>query len=159
MVELRRLASDDWRLWREVRLQALADAPEAFSSLLSDWKGEGDVELRWRNRLDNVPYNVVAFVAGRPVGQVSGTAVDGLGSVELISLWVAPDARGTGVSSTLVDAVAEWANGEGAQCVTLAVKRDNSLAIALYERTGFIDCGVSPEAPDERLMMCVFTHR
>jgi GNAT superfamily N-acetyltransferase len=109
--ELRRLAAGDWRLWRDVRLQALEDSPQAFSSLLSDWQGVGDVEIRWRKRLEDVPFNVIAFVDGRAVGQVSGTAVDGRRSVELISLWVAPDARGTGVGTALIEAVAEWAHG------------------------------------------------
>jgi ribosomal protein S18 acetylase RimI-like enzyme len=152
VVELRRLTSGDWQLWRDVRLQALEDAPEAFSSLLSDWQRDGDVEVRWRKRLDDVPFNVLAFVAGRPVGQVSGTAVDGRRSVELISLWVAPDARGAGVGTGLIEAVAEWARSAGAECVSLGVRLENSPAIALYERTGFIDHGLSPEAPDERLM-------
>lgn len=152
MLELRRLTSGDWRLWRDVRLRALEDAPQAFSSLLSDWQGDGDVEPRWRRRLEDVPFNVIAFVDGRPVGQVSGTAVDGRRSVELISLWVAPDARGTGVGTALVEAVAEWARGAGAERVSLAVKSENSVAIALYERTGFTDRGVSPTAADERRM-------
>jgi ribosomal protein S18 acetylase RimI-like enzyme len=158
VVELRRLTSGDWQLWRDVRLQALEDAPEAFSSLLSDWQGDGDVEVRWRKRLDDVPFNVVAFVAGRLVGQVSGTAVDGRRSVELMSLWVAPGARGVGVATGLIEAVAEWARSAGAECVSLAVKRENSPAIALYERTGFTDRGANPEAADERLMTLCLTN-
>jgi ribosomal protein S18 acetylase RimI-like enzyme len=152
VLELRRLASGDWRLWRDVRLQALEDAPQAFSSLLTDWQGEGDVEIRWRKRLEDVPFNVIALVDGRPVGQVSGTAVDGSRSVELISLWVAPVARGAGVGTALIEAVADWARGAGAERVSLAVKRENSLAIALYERAGFTGRGVNPAAADERLM-------
>jgi len=120
--------------------------------LLSDWQGKGDVEIRWRRRLEDVPFSVIALVDGRPVGQVSGTAVDGRGSVELISLWVAPDARGTGVGAALVDSVAEWARDAGAERVSLAVKIENPVAIALYQRVGFTDRGMNPTAADERLM-------
>jgi hypothetical protein len=97
--ELRRLASGDWRLWRDVRLQALEDAPHAFSSLLSDWQGEGDVEIRWRKRLEDVPFNVIAFVDGRPVGQISRTAVDGYTGSRLADDYVAY--RQSRVRSTL----------------------------------------------------------
>jgi hypothetical protein len=51
MLELRTLESDDWRLWRELRLGALAEAPHAFGSTLAEWQGPGDREERWRSRL------------------------------------------------------------------------------------------------------------
>ena len=86
MLTLQRLSPDDWRLWPIVRLQALEEAPYAFGTLLSEWQGEGDLETRWRSRLDDVPFNVVAVVDRRPVGQVSGTDLADRLSVELISM-------------------------------------------------------------------------
>ena len=151
-MKLQRLSPDDWRLWRIVRLQALEEAPYAFGTSLSDWQGEGDREGRWRNRLDDVPFNVVAAVNGRPVGQVSGTDLDDRLSVDLISMWVAPISRGTGIGEALIDAVIGWAEGIGARSVSLAVKDANSHAIALYERAAFVDRGVSADTPDERTM-------
>jgi RimJ/RimL family protein N-acetyltransferase len=152
VMKLQQLSPDDWRLWRMVRLQALEEAPYAFGTSLLDWQGEGDREGRWRKRLDDVPFNVVAVVDGCPVAQVSGTDVDEQRSVELISMWVAPSARGTGIGGVLSDAVVAWAQAIGAQDVSLAVKGENSHAIALYERAGFVDRGVSADTPDERTM-------
>jgi len=152
VVELHRLSPDDWRLWRIARLQALEDAPYAFGTSLSEWQGEGDLESRWRKRLGDVPFNVVATVDGRPVGQVSGTDLDDQGSVGLISMWVAPIARGSGVGEALIGAVIVWAEQIGAREVSLEVKEGNSHAIALYERIGFVDRGISADTPDERTM-------
>ncbi len=157
MVELREVGPDDWELFRLVRLRALEDAPDVFSTLLSEWQGEGDLEERWRARLDGVPYNIVAVADGQSVGQASATRLDERGSVELISMWVAPDVRGTGIGLALIDAVMEWAEIVGAGIVTLAVKRGNSHAIALYERAGFIDQGVRLDAEDERMMARTLT--
>ncbi|MFJ1458216.1 GNAT family N-acetyltransferase [Nocardia sp. N2S4-5] len=42
MIEMRVLTADNWMLWRELRLQALAEAPQAFGSRLADWQGDGD---------------------------------------------------------------------------------------------------------------------
>ena len=151
-MKLQQLSPDDWRLWRIVRLQALEEAPYAFGTALSDWQDEGDRESRWRNRLDDVPFNVVAAVDGRPVGQVSGTDLDDRLSVELISMWVAPIARGTGIGEALIDAVVGWAERIGAHGVSLAVRHPNLHAIALYERAGFVYRGVSADTPDERTM-------
>ena len=65
VIELRVLSPDDWRVWRELRLAALAEAPEAFGSRLADWRGDGDREERWRDRL-TIPgsCNFVALLDG-----------------------------------------------------------------------------------------------
>ena len=67
MIELQVLTPDDWRVWRQLRLAALAEAPHAFGSRLADWQGEGDREERWRARL-GIPgsFNVVAVLDGEP---------------------------------------------------------------------------------------------
>ena len=138
MTGLRRIGADDWRLWRDVRLRALAEAPHAFGSTLAQWQGE-DLEPRWRARLDGVPLNVVAFgEGGSPVGQVSGSVLDGDdGRVELISMWVAPEVRGRGVGEALIAEVVRWAGARGAPAIVLSVKVGNDPAASLYRRMGF----------------------
>lgn len=144
MIEIQLLAADDWRLWRELRLEALREAPAAFGSSLADWQGEGDQEARWRQRLTSVPFNVVAWSDGKPAGMVSGLW-SGEGA-ELISLWVAPFARGQGVGDRLIRAVVEWAGAAGAPRVALSVRAGNKPAIRLYRRHGFVEAGLSPES-------------
>ncbi|QMU77394.1 GNAT family N-acetyltransferase [Streptacidiphilus sp. PB12-B1b] len=144
MVELRVLESDDWPIWRELRQAALAEAPYAFGSTLAEWQGAGDREDRWRARLE-IPgaLNVVALVEGRPAGMVSGVpAGQGEDSVELISMWVGPQARGRGVGDCLILEVERWAAQRGATSLRLSVMPDNLRAAALYERHGFTDTGV-----------------
>jgi GNAT superfamily N-acetyltransferase len=112
-VELRVLSSDDWELWQDVRLRALADSPEAFGATLGEWQSAD--EDRWRQRLSAVPFNVVAVVDDEPVGQATGTQLDEEHLVELISMWVAPSARGSGVADALVAAVKDYAEEAGAR--------------------------------------------
>lgn len=146
-VELRVLNPDDWPAWRAVRLAALAEGPDAFSATLASWQGAGDTAERWRARLVDVPYNVIASVNGHDTGQVSGVAPDPSGRAELISLWVAPAVRGQGVGDALVTAVAAWAKTQGASRLLLDVRSANQPAIALYRRLGFVDCDPGPR-PD-----------
>jgi len=145
------LTPDDWEVWRRVRLEALAGAPEAFASTLSQWQSAP--EDRWRQRLSAVPFNVVAVVDGMTVGQASGTELDA-GRVELISVWVAPGARGTGVGDALIAAVKDYAGEAGANVVRLSVRRRNEPAIRLYERSGFVASDEPGDAPDEIRMDC-----
>ena len=115
----------------------------------SSWQGEGDTETRWRGRLSDVPLNIVAEWQKTPAGMVSGTAPGTEGSVELISMWVAPFARGHGIGDSLVNAVIEWAREQQASKVILAVLEGNLRALALYRRHGFIDVGANPSTNSE----------
>lgn len=147
------LSADDWRLWRQVRLAALAEAPSAFGSTLAQWTGAGDTEQRWRARLSDVPLNLVFSIDGQPAGMVSATGPSDDASIELISLWVAPFARGHGVGDAAVRRVLAWAESHhGDSSVWLSVKKNNQPAIRLYERHGFADAGPSPDDPTEELM-------
>jgi ribosomal protein S18 acetylase RimI-like enzyme len=156
-IYLRKIGIDDWQVWRKLRLEALEEAPYAFSSKLADWQGQGDTETRWRGRLSDVPLNIVAEWQTAAAGMVSATAPNPEGSVELIAMWVAPFARGHGVGDSLVNAVIEWAREQQASRVALGVLEDNEHALPLYRRHGFIDAGdmvgTRPGTATERKMV------
>ncbi|MEU5864880.1 GNAT family N-acetyltransferase [Nonomuraea sp. NPDC047529] len=140
MVELRILEPDDWPLWRELRLAALADAAPACGSTLADWQGDGDREERWRARLTmRGSHNVVAFLDGRPAGMAGGVPIETADSVELVSMWVSPSTRGRGVGDHLIHEIERWATWRGAKTLRLSVKPGNAPAIALYTRHDFRD--------------------
>jgi ribosomal protein S18 acetylase RimI-like enzyme len=151
VVVLSEVGSDEWQRWRAVRLAALEEAPEAFGSTLAAWSGAGDTEVRWRRRLEEVALNIVALDGGDPVGQVSGDLAPD-GRVHVISMWVAPRARGTGAGVALLAAVQTWAASVGAPELALAVKRSNSPAIRLYQRFGFRRSAEAHEDPTEFVM-------
>lgn len=138
MLHLRVIGPDDWKVWRELRLAALEEAPYAFGSRLADWQGENDREDRWRARLA-IPgcRSFVAELEGRPVGMAAGVPGEDPGAAELVSMWVSPDARGRGVGDFLIRAVECWAREAEARELHLAVAEGNSAAIALYERNGY----------------------
>lgn len=150
-VQLRVVTPDDWEAWRGVRLRALADAADAFGSSLSDW--ESADESRWRRRLSEVPFNLIAVRAGHAIGQASGTAVDVRARIELISMWVAPEARGRGVADALVAAVAGYGSDVGAAAIRLSVRRHNERAIRFYTRINFELADEPADEPAEIAMV------
>lgn len=82
-------------------------------------------------------YNLLALLDGRPAGMASGVPTARRDTAELISLWVAPHARGRGVGDLLIGEVGRWAEGAVAGVLRLAVRPANHHAIALYRRHGF----------------------
>ena len=135
---IRRLAAGDWAAFRDVRLAALRDAPEAFGSTAE--AAERVMEAEWRRRLEQRAV-FLADVLNQRVGIAAGIAGDAHLGAELISMWVAPAWRGHGVGDRLVDAVLAWAVGQGFTSVSLWVATGNARAERLYARRGFAATG------------------
>jgi GNAT superfamily N-acetyltransferase len=136
MVEVREIDTAAWRAMRDVRLEALRDAPQAFASTYE--REFAFAEADWQHRIA-VGGNFLAHVpalAVVPVGIVAGFESEP-GTIELVSLWVRARARGHGVGEALVAAVVDWARVRGASHVHLWVTEANGNARRLYERCGF----------------------
>ncbi|MGW7536417.1 GNAT family N-acetyltransferase [Amycolatopsis sp. NPDC054798] len=146
MIVVRELSGDNWAEWRDLRLAALREAPEAFSSKLADWQGEGDSESRWRARLRDVSLNVLADLDGVPAGMVSGNLSERGDKAELLSMWVVPSARGRGAGDALVRAVVRWSEGRGAGELSVRVADGNQHALELYRRHGFVERPLPPDS-------------
>jgi ribosomal protein S18 acetylase RimI-like enzyme len=147
--EIRRVRPDDWPALREVRLTALADAPYAFMSTLE--RESGYDEARWRQWIAGSAC-FLAWDGGQPAGLVGGLLLDN-GEWHVVSMWVSPQARGSGVARQLLEAVVEHMRGEGAQEITLWVTDGNDRARVFYERAGFHLTGKrQPVRPGEPLM-------
>jgi GNAT superfamily N-acetyltransferase len=154
---VRRLRADEWAAYRQVRLAALAEAPYAFSSTL-DGESARD-EAWWQDRAANGVPMFVAWQDGEPAGLAGGFAVPQeelpLGVTRawhLVSMWVSPSARGSGLAERLVQAVAGAARADGATRLILWVTDVNERARAFYGRLGFRPTGarqlVRPDEPD-----------
>lgn len=146
-LEVRLLTPDSWRIFQEVRLAALREAPYAFGST---WEREANLsEKDWRERL-STRAQFVAVSEEVVVGTVGGVVTDDSRTADLISMWVDPHWRGQGVGDHLVKAVLKWAGGTGCQEVRLWVADGNRQAERLYSRNEFRRTeGVKPIRPDE----------
>jgi ribosomal protein S18 acetylase RimI-like enzyme len=144
-VDLRRLRTGESARIRELRLRALQESPEAFSSwyereaeLPDDhWDRLADASERAREE--------IVFVAEEDdawLGMAGGYVLDGQPDVAgLWGMWVAPEARRRMLGSHLVDAVAAWARARKALRLDLSVTDRAEGAAALYERLGFVPTG------------------
>ena len=65
-------------------------------------------------------------------------------------MWVAPEARGTGLGDALVEAVIAWGAAHGRTAVKLEVAVFNTPAIRLYQRHGFVVTGARRALPAPR---------
>lgn len=140
--EVRRIRPGEGVALRDVRLGALKDTPVAFESTFEDESARA--AATWEDdaaaRADGfASANFVAESEAGLVGLVGAYRnAEDPGTVELVSMWVAPPERGQRLGERLVDAVFAWARDAGASCVALWVTRGNVPAIALYTKMGFV---------------------
>jgi GNAT superfamily N-acetyltransferase len=155
---VRPLRADEWRTYRDLRLRALADSPDAFGGTLAGEENRADSD--WANRLTlgadhrwNLP--LLAAVAGQPIGLAWGRIETTTPDVaHLYQMWVAPTYRSHGAGRILLAAIIAWASGVGARRVLLSVTCGESSARRLYVRAGFTPIGEpEPLRPGAHLLV------
>src|SRR5690349_13988648 len=106
---VRQTQAADWSELRRVRLESLADAPQAFGTTFAAALALSDVEWQQRAAGETPLTYFMAYVDTGAVGLAAGVTADG--RYELISMWVHPGHRGTGIADALVAAVVKHGLG------------------------------------------------
>ncbi len=141
---IRLLSPDDVNLFRSIRLEALRASPESYASSVEDWQDLSDEE--WRRRLvDNhvfiavenqLPVGIMALARQRPVKMAHRAVIQ--------MVYLRENARGRGLAEALLEALVEFARGQGIRHLELAVSAENDVAIRFYRRRGFMEIGRIP---------------
>lgn len=147
-MELRQTRAADWEALRELRLRALADAPNAFASTLG--QEAAFPEEVWRQWAQGGPASA-AFLAGEGGADIGMAAIfaapNASGRMHLVAMWVDPHYRHRGVGRALVGQAVRWAEERQACEVSLWVADHNTAAWTLYERVGFRPTGARQPLP------------
>ena len=158
MPSVRRFQSHEWQLYRDLRLAALRDAPDAFGSTLA--REEAFSEQEWIARLaagagSPLDHPIVAEDdAGNAVGLAWARIEPAdVHTAKLYQVWIHPDARRQHIGAELLASAIRWAKEAGAHAIELHVALGPDSAFAFYKRAGFVVSGeCSPLRPgSERL--------
>lgn len=142
---VRTFTPEEWRLYRDLRLHALRESPDAFGSTYAHEAHRSESE--WASRLargveSSWDLPMVAEMNGEPCGLAWARVDENAPEIaHLYQMWVAPTWRRQGVGRALLDAVVAWAQRAGAHTLELNVTSGNGEAIRLYERVGFSPFG------------------
>jgi ribosomal-protein-alanine N-acetyltransferase len=97
------------------------------------------VSQTFAHALENLPYFVVAELAGQTIGYLFSSQQGDRG--HLIRVAVHPDYQGCGIGARLLTEAIEFFRTEGAKVVTLNTQKDNTISQRLYRRFGFRPMG------------------
>jgi ribosomal protein S18 acetylase RimI-like enzyme len=146
MVAIERLSPHRAMDLKRVRLAALKDTPSAFSSTYARESQRSDEDwLRltsaW-NSHQSVFY--IALDQGLPCGMIAGKFDEvAAGRAWVLSMWVAPAHRRSGLGARLMKEVERWARGLTICELCLHVTSNNSTAQAFYQKCGFTRTGIT----------------
>ena len=147
--DLRRLALEDAALYRDIRLEALANSPDAFASTV---EMERERPLDWfATRLADsyvlgaFSGSLLAGIAGFYVQPGPKHAHKGI----LWGMYVRPDFRSAGIGRVLVEAIVDHARLH-VELLQLFVVSDNLPARRLYQSLGFVEYGIERHATKYR---------
>jgi ribosomal protein S18 acetylase RimI-like enzyme len=145
-MQIRRLAPADALSYRALRLRALCEHPDAFTSSWEDDR-EQPVEAS------------AARLAGHAFwGAFQGAELYGFVGLEresraknrhkatVVGMYVAPEVAGQGVGRALLAALLAHARSAGLGSLVLTVTEGNAQAQRLYRSAGFHSFGIEPDA-------------
>ncbi len=144
---IRRLSPEDVGIWRAIRLEALATAPQAFSSRHADWVDRPLADFA--ARLDTA-----AIFAAWAGGTLAGCAAltpdtEDRHRAWVESVFVRPASRGKGVADSLMAAIVNEARDQGLTDLLLDVGAANGPARKTYQRAGFDRLGDRPPGSND----------
>jgi len=113
MPKIRPFAQQEWSTYKDLRLAALTESPEAFGNTFAKEVQRSDTE--WASRLasgvnSSWDFPIVAEIDSRPIGLAWGRIEESNPALaNLYQLWVHPNYRRFGAGQLLLEAVTTWA--------------------------------------------------
>lgn len=156
-LKIRRFAAHEWQSYKNLRLRALADSPDAFGRTQAEAQERPDDY--WSGRLASGANSgwdlpLVAEWDGQPIGLAWGRIEATRPEVaNLYQVWVDPNYRQRGVGQMLLTRVIAWARARNARYLDLGVTFADSPALRLYQRNGLEPtAGPEPLRPGSALL-------
>jgi L-amino acid N-acyltransferase YncA len=143
-ISVRVLDASEWSVYRDIRLRALSESPQAFTATLAE---EADRDERfWRDRMTQAD-RLVAERDQLPLGIASlGPYEPDPTAGEVFGVYVVPDVRNSGIAWRLVEAAADLAVRNGYRQLYFWVGTDNARAVGFGKNFGFRTTGYRRQA-------------
>ena len=142
---IRQLTSEEWPLWKSIRLEALEKVPEAFGSSFEDETLRSDAN--WQDSLKNS--DIFGVFQGDELVGTAGVFYHQQTKLQhkagLFGVYIQPRCRGLGLAGKLIATIIEHAKAKALQ-LYCAVVVGNASALKLYQHHGFVQIGVEPRA-------------
>ena len=156
-LETRPLGREEGLLYRDLRLRALADSPDAFGETLSQAQARSEGWwIRGADYIANHSDRLALFIAWDnqvPCGSIYISLESSV--AHIFGMWAEPAYRRRGIGTALLNTATPWAIERQAVSLDLWVTEGNEAAMRLYQRAQFSATGEQDLLrPDSSLRIC-----
>ncbi|WP_244535758.1 GNAT family N-acetyltransferase [Lentibacillus halodurans] len=148
-IDIRLLEPEDAETYKKIRLEALLNSPEAFSSSYDEVQDNSLDKYKVTFQSDNV-FTFGAFAANELIGVVTlarETAKKAEHRTNISALYVTSYRRGFGTGKKLIRTAVDHARSlEGVEQICLSVIVKSNTAKSLYYALGFVPFGIHKRA-------------
>ncbi|WP_079475341.1 GNAT family N-acetyltransferase [Marinococcus halophilus] len=148
--ELKILGGEDAEAYKELRMQALEESPEAFASTLEEERQNSGLVRKYKERLEGSQSFTWGIEAGNELAGVITLLPMQMQKLQhkatILAMYVKPAFRGCGFGGRLVEAALKQADKNGIEQVQLTVVSENKHALHLYKACGFSIFSTEKEA-------------
>jgi ribosomal protein S18 acetylase RimI-like enzyme len=148
-VEIIKLLPEQWWRYREIRLEALREEPQAFGSTYAEMARRP--AAFWQGRLEDAGQGknsalLFAQAGERLIGMIGAFYDETQETAEIVSVYVSKMERGKGVGKALMEGIlCEIGNKAELRKAVLGVNQEQTAAVELYRRFGFEVTGEKEE--------------
>ncbi len=143
-IEIVTLQPDEWQEYKNIRIEALQNEPQAFGANYEDALKKPDEE--WIDRVkaavtENKDIMLFARVDGKIVGMIGAYFHKSPETETVGNIWgvyVSEAYRGKGVAKKLMEKLLERLRAKGLHEAKLEVNVEQSAALGLYQKMGFV---------------------
>lgn len=140
-IEIVTLQPQQWQRYKDLRLRALKEERQAFSSTYEDSIKYPD--SFWQERLKqayagNSQWLLFAKQGDNLVGMAGGYVTDEKDTAEVVGIYIVKEARGQGISNKLtVDLINRIKQNKSINKLLIGVNPEQVAALSLYQGLGF----------------------
>lgn len=134
-ISFKKVTSDDWKKFREIRLKGLQTDPQAFGETFENESQKN--EDYWKEKFLNPEQCFYVAEEGGEFIATTGSKKIAEDNWMIIAVYVSPEFRGKNISQELINRIIDEAKNNGAVKVSLMVNPIQKSAVRLYEKMGF----------------------
>lgn len=137
---VKKLDKNDWEKYRDIRLEALKEEPDAFGSSYSEYKDKS--VLYWMDKMSllsekNGKSFLCAVLDDNNFVSIGGAYQDENNEWNIIAIYTKKESRGLGAGSLLFNKILEELKNREVKKVFLRVNIEREPAISMYKKFGF----------------------
>lgn len=145
-MKIRKLTSEDYLLYKAIRLESLLKDPSAFGSTYEYDSVQAD--NYWQNTLNS--YHIFGLFDDEKIVGCVGLEISTMErfkhNAKLWGMYVSEEYRGKGLAFKLIEELVNYAKNMRIMQIHLSCMKVNEIAINFYNKLGFQLYGIMPKA-------------